>query len=55
MARLQQGRGLANFVKRTRFFLRHRQHLFYAEEPRGSLLTWLRALYFPFACGWYYK
>lgn len=55
MARLQQGRGLANFAKRTRFFLRHRQHLFYAEEPRGSLLTWLRALYFPFACGWYYK
>jgi glycosyltransferase involved in cell wall biosynthesis len=55
MARLQQGRGLLNFVRRTRFFVRHREHLFYGKESRSSFITWLRALYFPFACGWYYR
>lgn len=54
MAVLQIHRGLSAYCKRTFFFLRQRHHLFYADDVRPVSL-WLRALYFAFSCGYYYR
>jgi glycosyltransferase involved in cell wall biosynthesis len=54
MAMLQIHRGLMVYCKKTLFFLRQRHQLFYAGGVKPILL-WLRALYFPFSCGYYYR
>ncbi len=54
MSRLQVRRGLVSFCRRVRFFVRHRDHLFYAHEPR-PLVRYLRALFFVYSCGYYYR
>lgn len=54
MAQLQVGRSFWNFLCRTAFFVRHREVLFYVRES-GGWLTFFRALFFPFSCGYYYR
>lgn len=54
MAQLQIRRGPIAFLRRTGFFFRHRQQLFYATE-RPSFRLSLRALLYPFTCGYYYR
>jgi len=54
MALLQLHQGLRAYCKRTFFFVCQRRHLFYAADNRPILL-WLRALYFAFSCGYYYR
>lgn len=54
MARLQTARGPMALLRRMVFFIRHRENLFYTKEPR-DLTTALKAAFFPFACGYYYR
>lgn len=54
MSQLQIKRGPCALIKRMIFFVRHRQHINYAIEHR-TLISILRALYFPFSCGYYYR
>ena len=54
MARLQIAHGPIAFLRRMVFFVRHQEYLFYTIEKR-SLVTFLRALYYPFSCGYYYR
>lgn len=54
MAQLQIRRGPIAFLRRTGFFLKHRQQLFYAPE-RPSFRLSLRAILYPFTCGYYYR
>lgn len=54
MGELQLQTSPSAFFKKVRFFLRNRQHLFHATEPR-PLVCWLRALFFVFSCGFYYR
>lgn len=54
MAQLQIRRDPIAFLRRTAFFLKHRQQLFYAPE-RPSFRLSLRAILYPFTCGYYYR
>lgn len=54
MAQLQTRHGPIAFLHRTLFFVKHRQQLFYACEPKSFSLT-LRALFYSFTCGYYYR
>lgn len=54
MARLQTTRGPLSLLRRTVFFIQHQEYLFYAREPR-CLTTALKAAFYPFACGYYYR
>lgn len=54
MSKLQTGRGPLNFLKKIGFFLRHSRYLSFAEEHR-PLVRWLRALFFVYSCGYYYR
>lgn len=54
MSKLQTGRGPLNFLKKIGFFLRHSRYLSFAEERR-PLVRWLRALFFVYSCGYYYR
>lgn len=54
MACLQLDRGPIALFRRMIFFVRHQENLFYAKEKR-SIFTFLRALYYPFSCGYYYR
>lgn len=54
MAVLQRQRGFFAACRRTVFFVRHRRVLFYATE-KSPLLSCLRAFYFNFSCGYYYR
>lgn len=54
MAKLLSGRGVMNYLRLTAFCYRHRLRLFHTVE-RDTLLTKLRALYFPIFCATYYR
>lgn len=54
MSRLQTRRGLMAFLGRVVFFVRHSHHIFHAEEHRVAV-RYLRALFFVFSCGYYYR
>ena len=54
MSRLQLEKGPCSFFKRVVFFIGHSRSLFYAEEPR-KLVRWLRAAFFVYSCGYYYR
>lgn len=54
MSRLQTRRGLVVFLKKVVFFVRHSHHIFYTEEPR-PLIRFLRAMFFVYSCGYYYR
>ncbi len=54
MSHLQIRRGPLAMLRRMCFFVRHQEHLFYVTEKRG-VVTLLRALYYPFSCGYYYR
>lgn len=55
MAALQQSRRFSDFLRLTVFCIRHRRHLFHTETTGRAWLDILRAAYFPFSCGWYYR
>lgn len=54
MSKLQIGRGPLNFLRKIGFFLRHSRYISFAEEHR-PLVRWLRALFFVFSCGYFYR
>lgn len=54
MARLQQGRGLCNYLRLTLFCLRHRRELMPSPQIKG-LRAVCYALAFPFTCVNYYR
>lgn len=54
MSQLQTETGILSLAKRMIFFLRHRHHINHTKESR-PLIAILRALYFPYSCGYYYR
>ncbi|MDD7251891.1 MAG: glycosyltransferase [Prevotellaceae bacterium] len=54
MCSLQLKRGPWAALKRIHFFVRHSHVLFHADEPR-SAVRWLRAIFFNWSCGYYYR
>ncbi len=54
MGRLQMQRGPVAFVHRMVFFAQHSHHIFHTEERR-PLVRLLRALFFVYSCGYYYR
>lgn len=54
MARLLSGSGVINFLRLMAFCYRNRLRLFHTVE-RDSIVTKLRALYFPIFCSTYYR
>lgn len=54
MSQLQLQRGPVSFIKRVVFFMKHSHCLFHAEERR-PLIRILRAMFFVFSCGFYYR
>lgn len=54
MGHLQMQRGLFAFIRRIAFFARHSHHIFHTEEHR-TLVRLLRAIFFVYSCGYYYR
>ncbi len=54
MSRLQTRRGPVAFCQRVVFFVRHSHHIFHTEERR-PLLRLMRAAFFVYSCGYYYR
>ena len=54
MSRLQLRRDPIAFVKKVVFFVRHSHFIFYTEERR-PLIRLLRAAFFVYSCGYYYR
>ena len=54
MARLQVAKGPLAYLRLTLFCYKNRTRLFHAHEP-DSILTRLRALFFPISCAEYYR
>jgi len=54
MSQLQLKSGPVSFFKRVGFFMKHSHSLFHAEEHR-PVVRILRAMFFVFSCGYYYR
>lgn len=54
MSRLHLGRGPLFFARRVVFFVRHSHHIFHTDEKR-PVIRLLRALFFVYSCGYYYR
>lgn len=54
MSRLHLKRGPLPFLKRMIFFVRHSHHIFHTEERR-PVVRFLRAMFFVYSCGYYYR
>ena len=54
MGHLQMKRGPVAFMRRMAFFARHSHHIFHTEERR-PVVRLLRALFFVYSCGYYYR
>ncbi len=54
MCQLQLSSGPMSFIKRVVFFVRHSRCLFHTEEKR-PVIRILRAAFFVFSCGYYYR
>lgn len=54
MSRLQLGHGPMNFVKKIVFFVGHSRYLFHT-EVRRPMVRFLRAVFFVFSCGYFYR
>jgi len=54
MSELQLHKGPLWFMRRVNFFVRNSRHLFHTEERR-LLLRVLRAMFFVYSCGYYYR
>ena len=54
MSSLQMRRDPVAFLKRIVFFMRHSRHILFTEE-RNALLRLLRAAFFVYSCGYYYR
>lgn len=54
MSQLQLQRGPMAFLRRMVFFVRHQHHIFHTEEHR-PVIRLLRAIFFVYSCGYYYR
>lgn len=54
MSRLHLRRGPVAFLKRMCFFVKHSHHIFHTEERR-PVVRILRAMFFVYSCGYYYR
>ena len=54
MSELHLHKGFPWFVRRIVFFVKHSHHIFHTEERR-PVVRLLRAMFFVFSCGYYYR
>ena len=54
MSELHLHKGFTWFVRRIIFFVRHSHHIFHTEERRPVVRV-LRAIFFVYSCGYYYR
>ena len=54
MSELHLHKGLLWFFRRMIFFVRHSHHIFHTEERRPVVRV-LRAIFFVYSCGYYYR